>query len=40
VIVWFSMIHIYLTIRQDIMSRQSIMSTMVSGWRYFKDTKE
>jgi len=40
VIVWFSMIHIYLTVRQDIMSRQSIISTMVSGWRYFKDTKE
>ena len=40
VIVCFSMIHTYLAIREDIMSRQSLVSTMISGWRYFKDDKE
>jgi Ni/Fe-hydrogenase 1 B-type cytochrome subunit len=37
VILWFVMIHMYVAIREDIMSRQSIISTMVSGWRMFKD---
>jgi Ni/Fe-hydrogenase 1 B-type cytochrome subunit len=27
-------------VREDIMSRQSLVSTMISGWRYFKDDKE
>lgn len=40
VIVCFSMIHIYVAVREDIMSRQSLVSTMISGWRYFKDDKE
>jgi Ni/Fe-hydrogenase 1 B-type cytochrome subunit len=40
VIVCFSMIHTYLAIREDIMSNQSLVSTMISGWRYFKDDKE
>ncbi|MGF1455925.1 MAG: Ni/Fe-hydrogenase, b-type cytochrome subunit [Alphaproteobacteria bacterium] len=40
VIVVFSVVHIYAAIREDIMSRQSLISTMVSGWRYFKDDKE
>ncbi len=40
VIVIFSIVHIYAAIREDIMSRQSLISTMVSGWRYFKDDKE
>jgi len=40
VIVWFAMIHIYVAFREDIMSRQSLLSTMASGWRYFKDDKE
>ncbi len=33
-------IHIYVAIREDIMSRQSLVSTMISGWRMFKDSKE
>jgi Ni/Fe-hydrogenase 1 B-type cytochrome subunit len=40
VIVCFSMIHIYVAVREDIMSRQSLVSTMISGWRYFKDGDE
>jgi Ni/Fe-hydrogenase 1 B-type cytochrome subunit len=36
-IVIFSIIHIYAAIREDIMSRQSMVSTMISGVRYFKD---
>jgi Ni/Fe-hydrogenase 1 B-type cytochrome subunit len=27
-------------IREDIMSRQSLISTMVSGWRMFKDDRD
>lgn len=30
-------IHIYAAIREDIMGRQSIVSTMISGYRTFKD---
>ena len=37
VIVIFIMIHIYAAIREDIMSRQSMVSTMISGTRTFKD---
>ena len=33
------MIHVYVAIREDIMSRQSLISTMISGWRMFKDDK-
>ena len=33
----FVMIHVYAAIREDIMSRQSLISTMVSGHRMFKD---
>jgi Ni/Fe-hydrogenase 1 B-type cytochrome subunit len=40
VIVCFSVIHIYVAVREDIMSRQSLVSTMISGWRYFKDDRE
>jgi len=36
-IVVFAMIHIYVAVREDIMSRQSIVSTMISGHRTFKD---
>jgi Ni/Fe-hydrogenase 1 B-type cytochrome subunit len=39
-IVCFSLIHIYVAVREDIMSRQSLVSTMISGWRYFKDDRE
>ena len=36
-IVIFTIVHIYAAIREDIMSRQSIMSSMFSGWRTFRD---
>ena len=36
-IVIFVIIHIYAAIREDIMSRQSMVSTMISGTRTFKD---
>lgn len=36
-IVVFIMIHIYAAVREDIMSRQSMVSTMISGTRTFKD---
>jgi Ni/Fe-hydrogenase 1 B-type cytochrome subunit len=37
VMVCFVMVHVYAAIREDIMSRQSLISTMISGWRMFKD---
>jgi Ni/Fe-hydrogenase 1 B-type cytochrome subunit len=40
VIVTFVMIHIYAAVREDIVSRQSIISTMISGERMFKDDAE
>ena len=36
VIVCFTITHIYAAVREDIMSRQSIISSMFSGWRTFK----
>ena len=36
-IVVFVMLHIYAAIREDIMGRQSIVSTMISGHRTFKE---
>ena len=36
-IIVFVIVHIYVAIREDIMSRQSIVSTMISGHRTFKD---
>lgn len=39
-LVIFVIIHIYAAIREDIVSRQSLISTMISGWRTFKDTRE
>lgn len=38
-IVIFTLIHIYAAIREDIMSRQSMVSTMISGTRTFKDDR-
>ncbi len=35
----FVMAHVYVAIREDIMSRQSIVSTMISGHRLFKDDR-
>ncbi len=40
VITLFVMIHIYAAVREDIMSRQSLVSTMISGWRMFKDDRD
>ncbi len=40
IIIIFAMIHIYVAVREDIMSRQSLVSTMISGWRFFKDDRE
>src|SRR5690606_19386890 len=37
VMVTFIMLHVYAAIREDIMGRQSIVSTMISGYRTFKD---
>ncbi len=39
IIVVFVMLHVYTAIREDIMSRQSLISTMISGWRMFKDDR-
>lgn len=33
----FSLVHMYLVFREDIMGRTSMASTMVSGWRLFRD---
>jgi Ni/Fe-hydrogenase 1 B-type cytochrome subunit len=33
----FVILHVYAAVREDIMGRQSIISTMVSGYRTFKD---
>ena len=37
-IVCFTIVHIYAAVREDIMSRQSIVSSMFSGWRTFRDS--
>ncbi len=39
-ILLFIITHVYVAIREDIMSRQSLISTMISGWRTFKDNRE
>lgn len=36
-IICFVMVHVYAAIREDMMSRQSMVGTMISGWRTFKD---
>lgn len=38
-IVVFAIIHIYAAVREDIMSRQSMVTTMISGHRTFKDDR-
>lgn len=35
-IVTFILVHIYAAVREDIMSRQTIVSSMISGWRSFR----
>ncbi|HIB28037.1 MAG TPA: Ni/Fe-hydrogenase, b-type cytochrome subunit [Candidatus Thioglobus sp.] len=39
-LITFIMIHIYAAIREDIMSRQSLVSTMINGWRTWKDDRK
>jgi Ni/Fe-hydrogenase 1 B-type cytochrome subunit len=39
VLILFVMIHVYTAVREDIMSRQTLISTMVNGIRIFKDDK-
>ncbi len=39
VLIVFVIIHVYVAVREDIMSRQSIISSMISGWRMFKDDR-
>lgn len=36
-IIVFVITHVYAAIREDIMCRQSMVSTIISGWRTFKD---
>jgi Ni/Fe-hydrogenase 1 B-type cytochrome subunit len=38
-IICFIVVHIYVAVREDKLSRQSILSTMATGWRTFKDDK-
>lgn len=33
----FTVTHVYAVFREDITSRQTIITSMVNGWRYFKD---
>jgi len=33
----FVVMHVYIAFREDVMSRQSSVSTMISGWRTFRD---
>lgn len=37
VLILFTGIHMYIAIREDIVRRQSTLSTMVGGWRLFKN---
>ena len=40
VIVTFVFVHVYAAVREDIMSRQTMISTMISGERQFRDERE
>ncbi len=37
VMVMFAIFHMYMAFREDILSKQGIVSTMVNGYRYMKD---
>lgn len=39
VIVCFIIAHVYVAIREDKLSRQTLLKTMVTGWRSFKDDR-
>jgi len=36
VVIIFSMVHMYMAIREDMTHRQTTVSSMVSGWRFFR----
>lgn len=36
VLITFSILHIYMVVREDSMSRQTILDSMLSGWRTFR----
>ncbi|WNV05631.1 Ni/Fe-hydrogenase, b-type cytochrome subunit [Candidatus Methylospira mobilis] len=38
-LVVFTMTHIYVAVRENLMSRQSLLSTMKDGWRRWKDDR-
>lgn len=37
VLVWYAMVHLYLVPREEYMARQSIVGTMIDGFRMFRD---
>jgi Ni/Fe-hydrogenase 1 B-type cytochrome subunit len=37
IFIMFSIIHVYMAVRADIMGSQSSVSTIISGWRTYKD---
>jgi Ni/Fe-hydrogenase 1 B-type cytochrome subunit len=39
VMIVFVIIHIYMAVRADIIGRESSVSTIIGGWRYWKDDK-
>ena len=36
VVIIFSMVHMYMAIREDMTHRQTTISSMISGWRFFR----
>lgn len=38
-IIVFAIIHIYMAVRSDIMGRESCVSTIIGGWRFWKDDR-
>jgi Ni/Fe-hydrogenase 1 B-type cytochrome subunit len=36
VVIIFSMVHMYMAIREDMTHRQTTVSSMVSGWRFYR----
>jgi Ni/Fe-hydrogenase 1 B-type cytochrome subunit len=36
VVIIFSIVHMYMAIREDMTHRQTTISTMISGWRFFR----
>jgi Ni/Fe-hydrogenase 1 B-type cytochrome subunit len=36
IVIIFSIVHMYMAIREDMTHRQTTVSSMVSGWRFFR----